>query len=173
MEKDRKLHQTKGYIMIAVAGILWGTIGLFVSLLKNLGAESELIVVIRIGTATILLIPLMLASGGPSLFKADKQTIIACIAMGIFSQALFNYSYSESINNVGVATGAVLLYTSPIFVSIMSRVVFKRACRENQDSGAFINIIGCILTVTGGNFTSVKFSVYGVAMGVLAGFSMG
>lgn len=170
MEKNRQLHQTKGYIMIAMAGILWGTIGLFVSLLKSLGAESELIVVIRIGTATILLIPLMLASGGPALFKADKQTIIACIAMGIFSQALFNYAYSESINKVGVATGAVLLYTSPIFVSVMSRIVFKEQVGKIKILALFINIIGCTLTVTGGTFTSVKFSVYGVAMGVTAGF---
>lgn len=173
MENNTKLHQTKGYIMIAMAGILWGTIGLFVSLLKGMGAGSELIVVIRIGTATLLLIPLMLASGGPALFKADKQTIIACIAMGIFSQALFNYAYSEAINNVGVATGAVLLYTSPIFVSVMSRIVFKEHVGRIKVLALFINIIGCVLTVTGGNFTSVKFSIYGVAMGVAAGFLYG
>lgn len=112
----------------------------------------------------------MLVMGGKKLFKIDKYGLLACLALGIFSQALFNYSYNEAIDHIGVAMACILAYTSPIFVCIMSRLFFKEKIGPVKIIALAVNIIGCILTVTGGNFTSIKFSVYGAGAAVLAGF---
>lgn len=163
-------QQKTGYLMILVAGMLWGSIGLFVTILKSLGAGSALIAFLRIGIGFILLAPMMYAMKGKQLFKIDRKGIVLCMVLGIFSQGLFNLSYNESIRNVGVATASVLLYTAPIFVCIMARIFFKEKIGAVKIAALIINVIGCILTVTGGDLTAIYFSVYGVVMGVSAGF---
>lgn len=165
-----KSQQKIGYLMVLIAGILWGSIGFFVTILKSLGAESSTIAFLRIGVGAFLLIPLMYAMGGKNIFKIDKKGIFICLILGIFCQAIFNFSYNESIKNVGVATASVMLYTSPIFVCIMSKIFFKEKIGPVKLIALAINVLGCILTVTGGDFTAIKFSVYGVFAGILSGF---
>lgn len=165
-----KSQQKTGYLMVLIAGILWGSIGFFVSILKSLGAESSTIAFLRIGVGAVLLIPLMYSMGGKNIFKIDKKGIFICLILGIFCQAIFNFSYNESIKNVGVATASVMLYTSPIFVCIMSKIFFKEKIGPVKLIALAINVFGCILTVTGGDFTAIRFSVYGVLAGILSGF---
>lgn len=172
MKREIKIRpeQRKGYFMVLIAGCLWGTNGLFINILHDLGVQSASVAFMRLGISAVLLIPLMFAMGGKKLFKIDKYGLLACLALGLFSQALFNYSYNEAVNNIGVAMAAVLAYTSPIFVCIMSRLFFKEKIGPVKVIALVVNVIGCALTVTGGNFTSVKFSVYGAGAAVLAGF---
>lgn len=165
-----KSQQKIGYLMILIAGVLWGSIGFFVCILKSLGAESSTIAFLRIGVGAVLLIPLMYAMGGKNIFKIDKKGIFICLVLGIFCQAIFNFSYNESIKNVGVATASVMLYTSPIFVCIMSKIFFKEKIGPIKLTALAINVFGCVLTVTGGDFIAIKFSVYGVFTGILSGF---
>lgn len=165
-----KSQQKIGYLMVLIAGVLWGSIGFFVSILKSMGAESSTIAFLRIGVGAVLLIPLMYAMGGKNIFKIDKKGMFICLALGTFCQAIFNFSYNESIKNIGVATASVMLYTSPIFVCIMSRIFFKEKIGPIKLIALAINVLGCVLTVTGGDFTAIKFSVYGVLTGILSGF---
>ena len=159
--------------MIFLAGALWGTIGFFVNTLSSMGVDPVVIPFLRIFTGAILLIPIALVTGGFDALKIDKKGIIYCIALGTFCQALFNLSYTESIKNIGVSTGAVLLYTAPVFVCIMSKIVYKETIGMQKIIALIVNIIGCTLTVTGGNFSAVTFSVFGLVMGVTAGFLYG
>lgn len=163
-------HEKRGYLFILIAGILWGSIGFFVTLLKSQGADSFTIAFLRIGVGAVLLVPLMLAMGGPKIFKIDRKGLFICFMLGLLSQAMFNFSYNVSIENVGVATASVLLYTSPIFVCIMSRIVFKEKIGLFKIIALGINVLGCILTVTNGDFSTISFSPIGVAAGLSAGF---
>ncbi|HKM28647.1 MAG TPA: DMT family transporter [Anaerovoracaceae bacterium] len=165
--------QSSGYIYILIAGVLWGSIGFFVSILKDFGVESTTIAFLRIGMGAMILVPIMLIRGGLRAFRIDKGGLFACLALGIFCQAMFNFAYNESISNVGVATASVLLYTAPVFVCIMSRIFFKEEIGAIKLIALAVNIFGCVLTVTGGDFTTISFSFYGVIAGVMAGFLYG
>ena len=164
------MKQKRGYLFILIAGILWGSIGFFVTLLKNQGADSSTIAFLRIGVGAVLLVPMMLAMGGTKIFRIDKKGLFICFLLGLLSQAMFNFSYNVSIENVGVATASVLLYTSPIFVCIMSRIVFKEKIGLFKVLALGINVLGCVLTVTNGDFSTISFSPLGVAAGLCAGF---
>lgn len=168
MEEDKQ--RQIGYVMIFVAGALWGCIGIFVSILTKLGAASVLIAFLRIAVGFILLIPLVISVSGKNGFKIDLQGLMLCLVLGVFSQAFFNITYIESIENVGVATASVLLYTAPIFVTAMSAIFLKETLTKQKIVALAINVLGCTLTVTGGNFNSINFSVHGVVMGISAGF---
>lgn len=160
--------------MVLAAGCLWGTNGMFSSWLRGMGAESATIAFLRLFTGALMLIPIMLVIGrGSSLFKIDRKGLIAAFALGVFSQGLFNFAYAEAIAHVGVATSSVLAYTAPIFVCIMARIFFKENITPIKVLALAINVVGCALTVTGGDFTAIRFSVYGAFMAVAAGFLYG
>ncbi|MEA4987132.1 MAG: DMT family transporter [Anaerovorax sp.] len=163
-----------GYGMIFISGSLWGTIGLFVNLFNGLGAGSSLIAFLRLFIGFLLLVPIMyIMGGGRKFFLINKKSLLFCFLSGVFSQAGFNLCYTEAVGNVGVATASVLLYTAPIFVCIMSWIFFKETIGWKKLAALAVNIVGCTLTVTGGNFSTVQFSVYGVLIGIAAGFLYG
>lgn len=167
-------EQNKGYIMVFAAGMLWGTIGLFSTLLSKLGMDSSAVAFFRLLSASILLIPILLVKGkGFSLFRISKKGLISCALIGFISQAFYNLCYMKAIEMGGMATAAVLLYTAPVFVAIMSGILFKEPLTGNKIIAILVNIAGCILTVTGGDFSAIKISGLALLMGVLAGFTYG
>ncbi len=171
MKKDS--NGTTGYILVLCAGILWGSIGFFVRKLNGLGVDTELTAFMRIFCAWIILIPLLLGmslKSGRNYFKISKKGLLQCFIMGLVTQAFFNLSYSGCINSVGVAMGSVLLYTAPIFVSILSRLLFKEEINARKGISLVINILGCFIMVTGGDLSVLKVSGIGIFLGIGAGF---
>lgn len=166
-----KSDATRGYLEIFLAGALWGCIGPFMQGMSNMGAGSGLISLMRQGFGTLLMIPVVLiACKGTKALKVDKKSLFVLMLMGLFSEAVFNLCYSGAVTRVGVATAAVLLYTAPTFVMILSRILFSEAVTGRKILAIVINLLGCILTVTNGDFSGVSFAVMGVIFGVLAGF---
>lgn len=167
-------EQNKGYLMVFITGVLWGTIGLFSTLLSKLGMESSPVAFFRLLSATLLLAPILIVKGrGFSLFRISKKGLISCTLIGFISQAFYNLCYMKAIELGGMATAAVLLYTSPVFVAIMSRIMFREELGRNKIIAIIINIAGCVLTVTGGDFSAVRITGFALLMGVLAGFTYG
>ena len=171
MKKDS--NATTGYILVLGAGILWGSIGFFVRKLNGLGVDTELTAFMRIFCAWIILIPLLMGmslKSGRNYFKISKKGLLQCFIMGLVTQAFFNLSYSGCINSVGVAMGSVLLYTAPIFVSILSRLLFKEEINARKGISLVINLLGCFIMVTGGDLSVLKVSGIGILLGIGAGF---
>lgn len=164
----------RGYIQVFFAGLLWGTIGIFGTLLGNMGLTSSEISFYRLLSASVLLALVLLVKGkGMSLFKISKRGLISCILIGAISQAIYNIFYMGAVNMTGMSTAAVLLYTSPVFVMIISRICFKELITPVKLFAIILNIIGCVLTVTGGDFSGIQVAFIGVVFGVMAGFTYG
>lgn len=159
--------------MVLCAGVLWGSIGFFVRKLNELGVDTGLTAFMRIFCGWLILIPLLLVMSmktGKNYFRISKKGILQCLLMGIVTQAFFNLSYSGCINSVGVAMGSVLLYTAPIFVAILSRLLFKEEINARKGIALVINLVGCFIMVTGGDLSVLKVSGIGILLGVGAGF---
>lgn len=158
--------------MVLTAGALWGTIGFFATLLSNLGLGAAPVAFFRLLSASIMLALILLVKGkGIRLFKISRRGLISCMLVGFVSQAFYNVCYMNAIEQGGMATAAVFLYTSPIYVALISRILFKEALTKNKILAILINIVGCIITVTGGDFSTMKLSIFGLIMGILAGFT--
>lgn len=158
--------------MVLAAGALWGTIGLFATLLSNYGVDAESVAFFRLLSATIMLALILLVKGrGTSLFRVSRKGFISCMLVGFISQAFYNVCYMNTIEQGGMATAAVFLYTSPVYVALISRMFFHEPLTANKIAAIAINIAGCILTVTGGDFSDMRISGFGIIMGILAGFT--
>ena len=123
-----KTQQTKGYFMVFIAGCLWGTNGMFSSWLREQGAESSTIAFLRLFTGALMLIPIMIIMAkGTNLFKIDKKGMIAGLALGVFSQGLFNFTYAEAIAHVGAVSYTHLdVYKRQVSIPSISMIPFLR-----------------------------------------------
>lgn len=161
----------KNYAFIFISGSLWGTIGLFVKLMDSFGSTSSYTSFLRLFIGFFLLVIITLVKDGAAGFRVSKRTLISCLLLGVVCQGIYNIFYSISVNRNGMAMASVLLYTSPVFTSITAMLVFRERLSKRKWIALFINIIGCILTATGGNLSGAAIALGGFIIGLGAGFT--
>ena len=86
--------------------------------------EMQLVMLRTLFTALIL--GIMLVIKDRSLFRIKIRDLWLFAATGLFSIVLFNYCYYKTMSLTSLSVAAVLLYTAPFFVVIMSVVIFKQ-----------------------------------------------
>ena len=160
-------------LYVFAAGVLWGTIGLFVKELASLGASGSLISFMRMFFALVVMTAAALVKHGKNIILRDKKALLFCALLGIISNGLFNIFYTASIRLNGMGTASVLLYTAPVFTAIASRIIFHEKFSPLKVFALGLNIAGCILTVTGGDFSGASVNVLGVLAGLGSGFGYG
>ena len=164
------MQQIKGYLMIAIAGALWGTVGLFGKIFFAYGFDPKLVVFCRLLVAFLIMF-IFIFLKDKKLLKFDKRGLLYTALIGFFSQALFNLLYFETIKRTTIATAVILLYTAPIFLIIMGRIFYKEFLTPIKISALILCIVGCFLTVTGGSLDTLNINSLGVLMGIGAGFT--
>ena len=170
MEKKRQL---KGYILVAIAGSLWGIGGFFVAKMSETGASSLMTAFASHFLALPPLLIYLLATKGLKGLKISKKGLFFSILLGVLTKGIFKLALDTSITLVGVATSTILMYLAPVWTAIMAMIFFKEKLRGYQHFALVLNLLGCILMVTGGNFTDLNISGLGLALGLLAGFLYG
>ena len=163
-------RQTKGYLMIAAAGILWGTIGLQVKTLLNYQLSVQNIVLWRMIFAVLILFPFIFFTKR-EILKVDLRGIAYFSLIGICSQFFFNVLYFSAIQKTTIATAVTLLYTAPIFIAVMARIFYKELFTPFKTIALFLCIGGCFFAATGGSMETLKLNLPGVLMGLGAGFT--
>jgi len=163
-------RQTKGYMMVATAGILWGTIGSQVKMLLNYQLSVQAIVLWRMVFAFIILFSFIFFTNR-KLLKVNMKGLIRISLIGLFSQFFFNILYFSAIQKTTIATAATLLYTAPIFIAIMARIFYKELFTPFKTVALFLCIGGSFFAATGGSMETLKLNLPGVLMGLGAGFT--
>lgn len=156
-----------GYLYIVMAGMFWSTIGLFTTNLNKVGLSTEEISFLRQSVGCLILVLYALIKN-PSLLKISKKGLCYSIVIGIACQGFFNYCYVNSIKSAGSAVAAVLLYTSPIFITIFSKIIYKENINKIKMLSLLICVVAAILAVTGGSLNLEDISVAGVVFGIMA-----
>lgn len=155
------------FLLIFLAGCMWGVMGLFVRALTSAGLTSFQISGVRSLLTAVLLAPVLLIVS-PSLFKIKLKDLWCFLGTGILSITFFNCCYFFAINEVTISVAAILLYTAPIFVCVLSAIFFKERMTKSKIIALFICIIGCVL-VTDVFFSEAKISTLGLLTGLGSG----
>ena len=93
--------------------------------------------------------------------------------LGVLTKGIFRLAADVAVTLVGVATASILMYLAPVFTAIMSMIFFKEKLRGHQHLAVLLNLVGCVLMVTGGNFSELNISGLGLTLGATAGFLYG
>ncbi|MDP2945097.1 MAG: EamA family transporter [Atribacterota bacterium] len=163
-------RQAKGYLMVAVAATLWGTVGVQVQTLFNYNLSLQSIIFWRLFFAFIILFSFVFFTNKKRLI-IDKKGLVYLALMGLFSQLLFNLFYFSCIQKTTIATAVTLLYSAPIFIAVMARIFYKELFTPIKTAALFLCMGGCFFAATGGSVAVLKLNLIGVLMGLGAGFT--
>ncbi|MDO4305641.1 MAG: DMT family transporter [Eubacteriales bacterium] len=157
-------------LWIILAGILWGIMGIFVRKLETYGFTSIQIASMRlIGGAVIFLI--VTAIFDRKKLRINPRDMGLFIGMGVCSILLFTVCYFTTISMASLSVAAILLYTEPIMVMLMSLVLFHEKLTIRKGIALLMAFAGCILvTGIGGE---MRVSALAAVIGLLSGFGYG
>jgi drug/metabolite transporter (DMT)-like permease len=163
-------EENKGYLMVAAASVLWGTMGINAQFLYDQGLTASHIVFWKLAFGFLIILCWLLIIDR-RLLKISRKGFFQTLLMGFYCQAFYNYFIFSSIEYTGVATATILLYTSPTFVILMSRLFFSEKLSPVKITALILCTLGAVLTVTEGRIEALEIDRFGVGMGLLAGFT--
>jgi len=158
----------KYYINILMAGILWGGISLFVRKLSSLGFSPIEIVALRIWFATLLMgIYLFVKNKGLPLVHI--RDIGLFLGTGIGSIVFFNYCYFSCMEISGVSIAAMLLYTAPAIVVLLSVPILKEKMTRRKLISLLVVCMGLVFitgVLSGKQYITTKSLLLGLGAGL-------
>ena len=141
MEKARR---NIGPALILLAGCFWGSMGIFVRRLTDYGFSSIQIVAIRVTLAALIFCMLLLIKD-PSGFRISVKDIPLFLGLGFGSILFFTVCYFTAITMMPLSTAAILLYTSPIWIMLMSVLFFCEKLTGRKLLALALAFAGCVL----------------------------
>lgn len=156
------------FLLIFLAGVLWGSIGLFVRSYNEAGLAAMDIVAIRAAATTAAMFVFLLIYN-PKLFKIKIKDLWCFLGTGILSIVFFNFCYFKAISFTSMAVASVLLYTAPAMVMVMSRFLFQEKLGTVKLASLLATFLGCVL-VTGLAGKGTALNPAGILIGLGAGF---
>ncbi|MCK6258251.1 DMT family transporter [Fictibacillus sp. KIGAM418] len=156
------------YIWIASGAALWGTIGIFIKELSSLGFTPIQIVVLRALGAAIAFIIITLFTDR-SLLRIKLRDTHYFIGTGLLSIAFFNWCYFQAMEKMSLSVAAVLLYTAPAFVLILSRIFFNDLITGKKLTALGVTFLGCLFVVGYMPSTKAGITLSGLLTGLGAG----
>ena len=136
------------------AGTCWGIISIFVRHLNAMGFSALQVGALRNLLAAVIVV-LWLALTDRSLLKFRLRDLWLFLGTGVVSLAFFSWCYFTVIELSQASVAVVLLYTSPIFIMLLSAVLFRERITARKLLALVMTFAGCVLVagLLGGGYT--------------------
>ena len=157
--------KVRSVFFIALAGVLWGTSGIFVHYLSPLGFTPFMMSAVR-GAISLLSLCIFALIKDKSLFKIDRRGLLLSVLIGAALWAT-GTTYYTAMGYKGVAVAVVLMYTAPVYVTVFSAIFMRERMGVCGTVATVLMLIGSVLV--SGILTEGQFNPFGVAIGVLCG----
>ena len=141
--------------------------GLFVRPLNAKGLSSWDIVFIR-AFLTMVFMAVFILVKDRSLFKIKLKDIWCFIGTGLLSIVFFNLCYFKEITIAPLSIAAILLYTAPAFVMVISAFCFKERLTKRKIAALFLSFLG-LMFVTGVFSSGERLTLKTLFIGLGAG----
>ncbi len=156
------------YVLVLIAGVCWGSIGVFTKAIHALGfTEMQMLFVKGVLSAAVLFLLTLVRDR--SQLRLKKWTDIRYfIGTGVCSFTFFSWAYMKAVNLTGIGVAAVLLYTAPTFVMLFSLLLFHEKMTKTKGLVLCMTFFGCFL-VTGILEGGAQLSGTGILIGLASG----
>lgn len=153
--------------LVLLAGVSWGAIGVFVKALNNYGVDSMQIVEAKT-IISICAMGLIILVKDKRMFQFKLKHSWAFIGAGMAGVILSNQLYYITIKTTSLSVAAVLLYTSPVFIMLLSAELFEEKITKIKVLSLVMAFTGCML-VSGIFEDSAVLNIQGMAVGLCSG----
>lgn len=152
--------------LVILAACLWGAIGLFSRVLAQAGMNAIQITALR---SLVTAIGLLIWAGLKGRWRISYKDIWMFLGTGLCSVAGFNIFYFLTMTQTTLSLAAVLLYTAPFFVLLLSALCFRERLTRQKILCSILALCGCICT-TGILCGDLAITPIGILTGVASGF---
>lgn len=159
--------KTKAFIYIIVAGILWGTSGIFVHYLAPYGFTSLQMTAVR-GLVSFICMAVYALLRDKRLFKIKPQELLFFVGIGVMLFLTASLYYT-AMQMTSVSTAVVLMYMAPVYVMIFSVLFLGERFSKLKFVSVAGMLVGCCLV--SGIIGGAKFHVVGLILGLLSGLT--
>ncbi len=154
-------------LSIIAGGALWGFMGLFTRELSARGFSSPNTVFIRCAIAAILFGATIIVRDRRG-FRVRLRDFWCFFGSGVCSLLFFTVCYFRAIELTSLAVAAILLYTAPSFVMLMSLPLFGERFTGRKLAALAMSFAGCCLV--SGLGSGETLGAAGLICGLCAGF---
>ncbi|MCQ2433368.1 MAG: DMT family transporter, partial [Clostridia bacterium] len=149
------------------AGFFWGFIGIFTRHLEAAGIGSNGAIILRCGISAVCFAILILCTGAKQ-FRVKLKDLWCFLGSGLLSLLFFTFCYFNAINMMSLSVAAVLLYTAPTIVMLLSLLLFKEKITVPKIIAVVLAFVGCGLVsgITGGAALTGKGLLFGLGSGI-------
>ncbi|AGI47739.1 putative permease [Thermoplasmatales archaeon BRNA1] len=154
--------------LVITAAVLWGVICLFTRSLNDEGLSPVQCTFVR-ALVTAPIVGAILAVADRRLFRIEPKDIWMFLGTGILSIVMFNICYFSAAEEVTMSMAAVLLYTAPVFVMLMSVILFGERLTNVKMIALALAFAGCVLTaglIGGSQGVNVRGLLFGLGAGI-------
>jgi DME family drug/metabolite transporter len=167
---QQKTKTTNGQYSAAViaSGCLWGFMGLFRRNMGALGVTTPGVIILRCGIAALLFAFTMLIRD-PKAIKIKLRDLWCFIGTGLLSLLFFSTCYFNAMSLMSLSAAAILLYTAPSFVIIISVFVFGEKLTRRKLAALVMSFGGCCLVCglgSGDTYLTSAGILYGLGSGL-------
>jgi DME family drug/metabolite transporter len=171
--RDAAVTQSiRGYLLILLAATLWASIGVFYKyLINDHGLQPLSAAALRGGVGGLMLLVALLATRVD--LRVPRRDWGTFLAYGVIGVALFFVCYVTAINLAGVAVAAVLMYTSPAWVAVISWRWLGERLGPRGWLALGLALAGAALVARIYDLAALRLNGLGVLAGLASGLTYG
>lgn len=113
-----------------------------------------------------------LAVTKPSALRVSGKGLLICILYGAVAYSLSFTTYSLAVIRLPVAVATILMYLSPVWVTLLSVIVFHDKPSKNGILAIVICLAGAVLSADLLSMGQVRLDPLGILMGIVNGFGL-
>ena len=165
---DAKAEDRNGIFYIILGAFFWGTLPIFSKFVYMHGSTPMIAAAWRSYLASITFLILFLLDG--TIKKLKLRNIPFYLGMGIVAVGGTFILYMKAVEVLSTAMAAILLYTAPAFVILLSRLFFHEKITKTKLLALTCTFIGCVLVTRAYDISMLSANWKGIAIGLGAGF---
>lgn len=151
-------------LLIFIASVCWGLSCVFVRRISALGFSNNEINFLRFFLSAIIICIIYFLFNKKA-YKIKLKDVWIFICSGAISMFLTSLCYFSTQINASVSIACILMYTAPIFVTILSKFIFKEKLTLIKILCLISAFTGIVLCSFDGNVGNITFPIFIVGLG--------
>lgn len=165
-------ERLRGYGLALAAAALWATLGLFYQGLAAYGLSRLTIVFYRAALTAVILFS-TLGWRRRDWLRLERRDWFLFLVFGLVGVAAFYVVYIYAIGLIGMGMAALLMYTAPAWVTLLSTLFLKERLGGLKVIAVLLACGGCALVGQVYDLASVRLNWLGILAGLGAGLTYG
>lgn len=156
--------------MAFLGAVFWSSSGILSKVLMESGMTPFSVATFRLVSASLILFP-VLCLVKTSVLRIGLRDVPTLAICGLAGVAVPVVLYFFTVNLTSASVAVVLLYTSPVFTLVISRLTMDERITQTKILAVLLVIAGCVLAAGAYSSKSIRLNALGLITGLGAGLT--